>query len=278
MKRPAATRILGTLLLFVLLAASINSAMFTWKFLTVRPSAQGFVPGAWTESADSAVLDLGAGVSIEFARTPDRLTRSGSLWVARHEITVAQYSAFAAASGYLTVAEREGFAWVPRNGGFDRAAVSWRTIARDGPPGTAVGFVTWVDAKAFTVWASARAGRSIRMLRVAEWEALCRAGSPEAGPADLRQRAWFRSNATSTHEVGLLKPDRLGLYDLLGNVWEWNDDQPQWWVVRERPLSGGSWMNGASMLRCDNRVAEDVRIREPHIGFRVVGESAAGRP
>src|SRR5260370_5647999 len=98
----------------------------------------------------------------------------------------------------------------------------------------------------------------------AEWEYGCRAGSPSRYPfgdneADLGEYAWFDGNSGSkTHPVGQKRPNRWGLYDMLGNVWEWCQDgyDPEYYKksprddppgpsqpeASSRILRGGSWL------------------------------------
>jgi formylglycine-generating enzyme required for sulfatase activity len=78
-----------------------------------------------------------------------------------------------------------------------------------------------------------------RLPTEAEWEYATRAGTRTAfysgeltqveytGPDPaLDPIAWYSSNAAaSTHPVGSKKPNRWGLFDVLGNVWEWTSDR-----------------------------------------------------
>lgn len=171
----------------------------------------------------------------------------------------------------------------------------------DPPPGSVdrpVSGVSWEQAREFAARLTrlAEKTRVYRLPTEAEWEAVCRAGREESKDAPLAElvgEAWFGGTGRSLFEpspVGTLKPNALGVHDLLGNVWEWVEDayradaytrhdlfNP---VVagngRQRVIRGGSYRSEVSQMRCANRSFYDRSETLPQIGFRLVMTGAAG--
>jgi formylglycine-generating enzyme required for sulfatase activity len=79
--------------------------------------------------------------------------------------------------------------------------------------------VSWHDAAAYSKWLGGR------LPKEGEWEhaALAGASADPYGPLD--EIAWYEGNSGgATHPVEQKRPNDWGLYDMLGNVWEWCED------------------------------------------------------
>jgi sulfatase modifying factor 1 len=164
--------------------------------------------------------------------------------------------------------------------------------------------VSWYDAVGFCNRASELAGYApaydarhqpiaeadgFRLPTDSEWEYACRAGADTTfwwgnDVAGANQRAWFRENSDGTaHAAGRLAPNPLGLFDMVGNVWQWCEsawegddivDKPVRLSKerdrRSRVLRGGSFNLETRNLRASDRgrVSPSVQVR--YYGFRCV--------
>lgn len=198
---------------------------------------------------------------------PIRHVRVQRFLIDRHEVTNRQFAAFATATGHETDAEREGGAWVYRGGEADWQYVrgaDWRhPLGPDSSIAKAmehpVVAVTWHDATAYASWAGKR------LPTEAEWEVAARAGQPASsgalanpahdGSANVWQGTWPRKNEMVdgffyTAPVGSFQPNAIGIFDTIGNVWEWTADWYREGSSGEPPslrvAKGGSWFCSSS--------------------------------
>ena len=110
-----------------------------------------------------------------------------------------------------------------------------------------------------------------RLPTEAEWEYACRAGSTGPRYGDLEEIAWYRRNSHEcVHEVGGKEPNAWGLYDLLGNVWEWCWDLYDPDVYGSyRVLRGGGWFDEHWSCRASVRRRSHPTFITDDLGFRV---------
>ncbi|MFF1923283.1 formylglycine-generating enzyme family protein [Streptomyces sp. NPDC058221] len=151
--------------------------------------------------------------------------------------------------------------------------------------------VSWLDAVGFCNALSLRAGLApayrlhtgaegvgrdtsadgYRLPTEAEWEHACRAGTTGARYGELDDIAWHRGNSQERiHEVGTRQPNAWGLYDTLGNVWEWCWDVYDAEVYGSyRVLRGGGWFDERWSCRASVRRRSHPTFRIDDTGFRV---------
>jgi formylglycine-generating enzyme required for sulfatase activity len=147
--------------------------------------------------------------------------------------------------------------------------------------------VSWNDAKQFVrkLNAMERTTR-YRLPTEAEWEYVCRAGVSGDLHDDVASLAWYDPNSGGeSHGVGLKHANAWGVYDMLGNVYEWCEDwkgaYPTGHVTDPRgPTSGwgrvvrgGSWHVHANRTRSYFRDFFAPGYRSGDVGFRVVADA-----
>jgi len=129
-----------------------------------------------------------------------------------------------------------------------------------------------------------------RLPTEAEWEYVARAGSDELRPVEiesLEDYAWFINNSGDVqHAVASKKPNAYGVYDMLGNVWEWVDD---WYASdaysqvsnikntgpesgRSKVRRGGSYHCPMHQVRPGYRGANKPGVAYEVTGFRLIAE------
>jgi formylglycine-generating enzyme required for sulfatase activity len=232
----------------------------------------------------------------------------------RSEVTVAEFRRFADESGYKTEAERDaraqgcsGFIYADplAAGPASQAVTSWRSPGLTQAESHPVLCVSWNDARTYAQWLSKKTGKRYRLPTEAEWEYAARAGSVAArywgdDPvqacrfANVADQSRFQTwgfgqkhECTDGHyftaPAGGYSPNRFGLYDMLGNAWEWTEDcwnasyagaPPDGiaWLTgdcAQRISRGGSWSTVPRFARSATRNRNAADHRDNLTGFRL---------
>ena len=149
--------------------------------------------------------------------------------MSKHEITFAQYDAFANATGRELPNDSE---W----GRGNRPVIN----------------VSWEDATAYAAWLSGKTGNSYRLPSEAEWEYAARAGSTTlfhwGNSVDCTKEQIDPCGRMGTAVVGSFEPNSFGLFDIHGNVNEWTQDCWNNSYVGA-PSDGSVWTTGDCLSR-----------------------------
>ena len=214
-------------------------------------------------------------------------------------------------SGYRTEAEQDGtggWGYNPQTSKCEGRDPKYNWLNPSFPQTDAhpVVNVTWNDALAFCRWLSRKEGRTYRLPTEAEWEYACRGGTATqyaygddpatlaqvANIADVRGRTQFPHvqeilmprDGKFTIVVGSHPPNKFGLCDMHGNVWEWCSDWygkdyyahspvddpagPEQGIRRVR--RGGAWNSFPLYARASFRNWNKPDSRCVNLGFRVL--------
>ena len=239
---------------------------------------------------------------------PVNITIARPFALGRFELTRGEYQEFVTATGY-SPPEPHCRTWVEGLQAFRDLARGWQQANIPAAPTDRhpVSCINWHDARAYLAWLSKMTGRDYRLPSETEWEYAARGGTRTLYPTgndwrgicrqanlhDRRTAARYPLSWTvapcddgfaDVAPVGSLQPNNFGLYDMLGNVWEWAEDcaglsyfgRPQdqraWtWDggCKRRIQRGGGWITGPERTRPGFHGDGDDADRADFAGMRV---------
>jgi formylglycine-generating enzyme required for sulfatase activity len=188
--------------------------------------------------------------------TPHRVTLAYPLAVSRADVTVGEFAAFVAATGYD--AETQGDCQAFINGGFKSDPnANWRKPGFDQTLDEAVVCVSYFDGVAYCKWLSETTGHTYRIPSEAEWEYAVRGGTTDShwwggDEVGIGNANCDGGTAGAPHHkplpAGSFPANPFGLYDVVGNVWKWVEDAWNPSYVGA-PNDGSAWLEGTTVLK-----------------------------
>jgi formylglycine-generating enzyme required for sulfatase activity len=195
-----------------------------------------------------------------------------SFYMDVHEVTQEEYQACVLAGSCEAINESACYKWTGMRWG-KGGGLNYSFKGSDQP----VVCVSWKQARTYCL------AQRKRLPTEAEWEYAARGGTSGSRYGNLDAIAWYKGNSDDkTHPVGRLQPNAYGLYDMLGNVWEWCDgwyDKDWYSRMSERNpvnriegsirvLRGGGWNFSHKFVRVSTRYEYDPLNWDSHTGFR----------
>ena len=270
-------------------------------------SLPGRTPADTLLLIESGTFQMGSNADLSDA-SPAHSVNIGDFYLASTETTNTQYCAFLNEKGNQT---EGGVAWIDLTGKYEQEKCRLRQfgsrfVVESGYDDYPVIYVSWYGARAYCDWLTekTKAGRQYRLPTEAEWEYVAGGGQAGrtgwAGASDESQlyryanfcegkctEPWRRLSQTDgyayTAPVGKLQHNRLGVFDMSGNVQEWCSDRYDSDYYQKSPvddptgpatgayriLRGGSWDGYAQGCRIDRRDNSTPASRKVNLGFRV---------
>lgn len=113
----------------------------------------------------------------------------------------------------------------------------------------------------------------MRLPTESEWEYAALGGIDAPRYGNLSEISWYDGNSNDmTHNVAQKQSNPYGLYDMLGNVWEWVEDRSAS-DPKRRIMKGGSFYNISRDLRVPNRETPLDTMQHRNVGFRCIATS-----
>jgi len=262
------------------------------------PLMKALAPGQFAQGAPASQADA---TPIELPQ--HRVSITYPLGMGVYEITVGEFKEFADATQHKSAGCRM------YNGSWqDSPEANWNNVGYTQTATHPVACVSWRDARDYAAWLSRKTGQKYRLPSDSEWEYAARAGSVASRPwketiegacsnANVADQAaaqqypgWkvhpCSDGYTYTAPVGSFQPNTFGLYDMLGNVFEWVQDcwHPDYrgaptdgsaWLsgdCSQRDMRGGSWFTAPPLVSTSARNRFEETYRSNSVGFRLVRE------
>jgi formylglycine-generating enzyme required for sulfatase activity len=263
------------------LKVELTRSQFTFsKGERIQDILAGDIPGP-----DLVVIPAGSfrmgditGVGLDNERPVKTQDFKQSFGISETEISVKAFGSFINSTSYVTEAEKQkGCAAYEDGQAVWKDDRNWRSPGFVQTENSPVVCVSMHDAKAYVDWISQASSQAYKLPSEARWEYAARAGKEtdywwgEGVGTDNSNCGWCGSqwSNVSTAPVGSFERNDFGLFDTVGNVWEWTTSNK---AESNSVVRGGAWSFAPSLARVSTRMELDSSFRSNYIGFRIVRE------
>jgi formylglycine-generating enzyme required for sulfatase activity len=263
------------------LKVELERSQFTFsKGERIQDILAGDIPGP-----DLVVIPAGSfrmgditGVGLDNERPVQTQDLKQSFGISETEISVKAFGNFVNSTSYVTDAEKQkGCAAYEDGQAVWKDDRNWRAPGFLQNENSPVVCVSMYDAKAYVEWISQASSQAYKLPSEARWEYAARAGKEtdywwgEGVNTDNANCGWCGSqwSNVSTSPVGSFERNDFGLFDTVGNVWEWTTSNQ---AKSTSVVRGGAWNFAPRLARVSTRMEIDSSFRSNYIGFRIVRE------
>lgn len=228
-------------------------------------------------------------------------------WMGKYEVTVAEFRKFLQATSHRMTARDRNWSWCMTGRFEQKPGITFTKPGFDQDDRHPAVHVSWFDVNAMAEWLTRKSSGRFLLPTEAQWEYACRAGTTTTrfwgdNPGDAcgfanahditsveaRGFPWPHHDCADgyveTAPVGSYAPNAFGLYDMLGNVFEWCRDSygddtyashaPRNPLYSEktglRVLRGGGWYSAPGEMRCAVRRGKCPTNTDDALGFRLI--------
>ncbi len=238
---------------------------------------------------------MGNDYSGELDEKPEHKVTLDDFYMSKYEVTFEMFDNFCSVTGFSK----------PQDGGHGRGKNPVINVSWEG----AIKYCNWlstkfgydkvydlqIDSSGMTIKGVNWEANGFRLPTEAEWEYVAKGGSKSqgfayAGSNDPTEVAWYTENSENNpHEVGSKKPNELGIYDILGNAWEWCWDYYSANYYKKSPESnpkgpdngdhrvyrGGNFNSELEFIRVTRRFSLSPTLQSGLVGIRLVRDGNA---
>jgi gamma-glutamyl hercynylcysteine S-oxide synthase len=256
---------------------NLNEPRLTGEELYIMDSKFIEISSALYLAGESLTETLELLISDELLAAFPHTEKTGSFYILEKEITRSEYLSFLQKNPEWKIENKENLI---KQGLVSKDYLEYQDFLDSGKP---IANISWYAADAYCKWFETLLPDNlkfdVRLPKEAEWEAAARLDYSDTVNYIFRENSEDSALTSNFTRLG-----NAQLYDIMGNLWEWNDN---WYFPAdtvngefglsdsnysgaEKSVRGGSWANSHSEINISTRGSQDPTWCTPFLGFRII--------